>query len=163
MLELDAEGQAEALIGLQPRVLVALLHLHRVADAHKTLGRVLLLDAGGLNQEHEGRGAAVHDRHFASRQLDDAVVNPEAGHRRHQVLDGGDSYLALNQRAGHFGGADNLGLRTDFHLGGQVHAAEHDAGIRPRRQQGHEYFLTGMQSDAGDTDRLAQRALFQHL
>ena len=44
---------------------------------HEALRRVLLGDAGGLEQEHERAGAAIHDRHFRRIHLDDGVVDAE--------------------------------------------------------------------------------------
>ena len=52
--------------------------------------RVLLHQPGALDQEDEGRGAAVHRRHFRPVELDQHVVDLEPGEGRHQMLDGRD-------------------------------------------------------------------------
>ncbi len=74
----------------------------RLRTRTKRFGGALLLDAGGLEQEHERRGAAVHDRHLGGREIDERVVDAEPGHRRQQVLDGADlRVVVLERRAEH--------------------------------------------------------------
>jgi hypothetical protein len=53
MVELDRETDAEAVMRARSGDLVAVAHLDVLSDPHETLGRVLLGDAGGLQQEHE--------------------------------------------------------------------------------------------------------------
>jgi hypothetical protein len=55
---------------------------------------------GRLQQEHEGRGRAVHDRQFGGIDIDVDVVDAQAGQGRHQVLDGGDLDAVLFQAGG---------------------------------------------------------------
>ena len=54
VVEVDIEADLEPLERLEAGPLVALVHLHRALDADETLGLVLLLDAGGLDEENEG-------------------------------------------------------------------------------------------------------------
>src|SRR5690606_15978369 len=81
------EPEPEAVVGLEPGDLVSVAYFHWTGDADELLRRVLLGDAGGLQQEHERAGRAVHDRHLGRGQLDIAVVDAEPGQRREQVLD----------------------------------------------------------------------------
>ncbi len=76
VLEIDLEVDAEAVVRLEAHPLVAVLDLDALAHADEALRRVLLLDAGRLQQEHERRGAAVHDRHFGRGQVDEALSMP---------------------------------------------------------------------------------------
>src|SRR5690606_39469261 len=68
VVEVDREADLEALEGLEAGPLVAVLDLDRLLDADEALGLVLLLDARRLQQEHEGTGRAVHDRHLRSEE-----------------------------------------------------------------------------------------------
>jgi hypothetical protein len=88
MVELDREADAEAVMRAEAGDLVAVAHLDVLADSQEPLGRVLLGDAGGLQQEHERARRAIHDRHFWRGQFDVDVVDAQAGQGRHQVLDG---------------------------------------------------------------------------
>ena len=62
------------------------------------LRRVLLDDSRRLQQEHERRGTAVHDRELGTGDVDVHVVDAEAGARRQHVLDGRDRHAVLLQR-----------------------------------------------------------------
>ena len=90
MLEIDLDVDAEAVVRIEPHPLVAFLDLDALQHADEALRRALLLDAGRLQQEHERRGAAVHDRHLGRRQIDERVVDTQARHGRHQMLDRAD-------------------------------------------------------------------------
>jgi hypothetical protein len=90
VIEIDGEADLEAVEGLEAGELVAVLDHHRALDADEALRAILLFDAGGLDQEDEGSGAAVHDRHLGGAHIDVGVVDAEAGEGRQQVLDRGD-------------------------------------------------------------------------
>ena len=137
MIEVDLDVDAEAVVRIEPHPLVAFLDLDALEHADEALRRVLLLDAGRLQQEHERRGAAVHDRHFGCREIDERVVDTQARHRRHQVLDGADLGRAVLERRAErrLGDAQGVGRNVDGLR--QVEAPEHDAGIGRRRPQGH--------------------------
>ncbi|EEF93622.1 hypothetical protein CATMIT_01746, partial [Catenibacterium mitsuokai DSM 15897] len=138
MVEDHGEAQAEPVERLEAGDLVAVAHFHRVLDADETLGRVLLGDAGGLQQEHERAGRAVHDRHFRRGQLDIAIVDAQPGHRREQVLDGHDLAGAVGQAGAQRGLGDQVGARGHLHHRVEIGAAEHDAGVDRGRAQGQE-------------------------
>jgi hypothetical protein len=82
VLELDVEIDAEAVVGCELGPAVAALDAHGAPHAHEVLGLLLLLDARRLEQEHEGAGAAVHDRDFAAAEIDTGIVDAEPGERR---------------------------------------------------------------------------------
>ena len=142
--------------------LVAVAHFHRALDADEALGRVLLLDAGGLQQEHERTGGAVHDRHFRRGQFDVGIVDAEAGQRRHQVFDGLHLGAIATQAGAQHGFADQVRIGRDFDHRLEVGAAEHDAGVDRCRAQGQEDLLAAMQTDAGGADQVLEGALAQH-
>ena len=162
MVELDFKINFEAVVRVEARPLVAVLDLDALLDAHEALGRVLFLDAGRLQQEHEGTRAAVHDRHFACAQFDDEVVDAEARQRRHQVLDRRDRAAFDGQAGAERGLADVSGLGRDVDRLVEVGAAENDARIRRRRAQHHQHFLAGVQAHAGGANRILEGALLQH-
>ncbi len=128
----------------------------------KRLARVLLGDAGGLQQEHERTGRAVHDRHFRRGQVDVGVVDAQAGQRRHQVLDRLDLGRAAAQAGAQHGLGDQVGARGYFDHRVEIDAAEHDAGIHRGRAQGEEHLLAAVQAHAGGADHVLEGALAQH-
>ena len=142
--------------------LVALAHLDMLADAQEPLGRVLLGDAGGLQQEHERAGRAIHDRHFGCGQLDVDVVDAQAGQGRHQVLDGLHLGAVATQAGAEGGFGHQRGAGGDLDHGIQVDAAEDDAGVDRGRAQGEEDLLAAVQPHAGGADQVLEGALAKH-
>src|SRR3546814_885998 len=142
-------SQPEAVMRLETGDLVAVAHFHRVLDADEALGRALLDDAAGLQQEHERAGRAVHDRHFGRGQVDVEVVDAQAGERRHQVFDRLHPGAVARQAGAQGGFADQLGVRGDLHRRLDVDAAEHDAGVDRGRSQGAVDLLAAVQPAAG--------------
>ena len=126
------------------------------------LARLLLGHAGRLQQEDEGRGAAVHDRDFGGAQVHVGVVDAEAGEGRHQVLDRRDLDVALDQGGAQHGLADLVGVGAHVHRGIQVDAAEDDAGVLGRGTQRHEYLAAGVETHTGGANGILESALFQH-
>src|ERR1700722_16796973 len=98
VIELDLEIDLEALERVKSRPLIAVLHAHALLDAYEALGRGLLLDAGGLQQEHKRSGAAIHDRHLGAVDLDQGIVDAQTREGREQMLDGRDASRAVDQR-----------------------------------------------------------------
>ncbi len=62
-------------------------------------------------------GAAIHDRHFGGGEFDHAVVDPETGQRRHQVLDRGDARAVLFEHRAEARIANVGGARRNIHAG----------------------------------------------
>ena len=163
VIEIDRERELESFKGLEPRPLVPVLHLDRGLDPDEALGRGLLLDAGGLNQEYERCRAAIHDRHFGASEIDVRVVDPQSGESGHEVLDGSHFGAAGLERAAQsrVGYLERVG--SDIDRRRQVDAPKYDARIRRGRTQGHRYLLAGMQANAGGADYGFESALLEHL
>ncbi len=100
VVEVNGEAHLETFIRIKPRPLAVFFDPNRFLDPDKPLGRVLLLDAGGLNQKDERSRASIHDRHFSSTEIHERVVDAQSGQRRQQMFDGRDTHPALNQRGG---------------------------------------------------------------
>ena len=162
MVEFDFKVNLETVVRIEARPLVAVLDLDALLDAHELLRRVLLFDAGGLQQEHERARAAVHDRHFAGAQFDDHVVDAEARKRRHQVLDRRDLGAVPHQGGAQRRLAHVLGARGDVHRFVEVGAPERDAAVGGRRAQHHQHLLAGVQAHAGGADRVLEGSLLEH-
>jgi hypothetical protein len=77
-------------------------------DADEFLRHRLFLDAGRLNEEDEGRSRTVENWQFGGIEVDEGVVDTEAGERRHQVFDGAHSGAAILQTRAHARIADQL-------------------------------------------------------
>ena len=152
VVEIDLEADLEAVEGPEGGTLVAIDDRDFALDADELLRRVLLLQAGRLDQEHEGTGAAIHDRHFRRGQFDDGIVDAQTGQGRKQVLDGIHLDAAVIERGGHGGLANILGGRLDFHDRIEVDTAEHDAGVRRRGLQGQVNLFPRVQANASGTD-----------
>jgi hypothetical protein len=73
-----------------------------------------------LEEEDEGPGAPVHDRHFLGRHVHECVVDTEAREGRHQVLDGRDARAILLEDGGERGVGDELGAGGNGRIAGQV-------------------------------------------
>ena len=152
MTKLDGKGEAESVVRIEPRPLVAVLHLDAAQDAKEFLRRRLLLDARLLDEEDKRRRAAVHDRQLGRVELDVGIVDAEPAERRHQVLDGVDLRFALDQGGGEARLAHELGARGNLHHRLEIDAAEHDAGIHGGGPQRHADLAACMQADAGGAD-----------
>ena len=121
--------------------------LHRPQDLDVAPRRRQPLDARFLHQIQERRRAAVHDRHFVVRELDDDVVDADADERGQQVLDGLDRRAVPPEHRRVVHGRHVLHGRRN--LDAQVRAAEDDAGIGRARLERQRDFVAGMKSDPG--------------
>mmetsp|Transcript_46808 Transcript_46808/g.110149 ORF Transcript_46808/g.110149 Transcript_46808/m.110149 type:complete len:344 (+) Transcript_46808:2509-3540(+) len=158
------------MVGLQlgPHQLLALAlaHLDGLLDAQEALGRVLHDDAGGLQQEDEARGRAIEHRHLIGIDVDEEVVQPQAGAGRQQMFDGlnlGPAGVAPRADGrGHARVADRQHADRDVHRRAQVDTAEHDAGVRRRRPQGQLDLLPAVDADTHRAGERLQGALLDH-
>ena len=143
-VEPDRELDLEAVEGRELRPLVPVLHPDLPFDPQEALGSGLLLDSGGLQEEHERSGAAIHDGNFGRAQVHVGIVDAESGHGRQEVLDGRHAHAPLRDEGGakvrlpHVPDAGG-----DLHRFGEIDSAEHDAGVRSCGPQGQIDLLTG--------------------
>ena len=122
----------------------------------------MFFDAGRLQQENERSGTSIHDRHFGSRQIDNQVIDPESGQRRHQVFNRCDLDAILDECGAEHRLADQLRIGRNIDRLVEVDATKHDAGIHRRRSQRHINLVARVQSDSGCSYRCFDRALSQH-
>ena len=66
---------------------IAFLDADRLQNLDEPARRGELAEAGLVDQLDEGRGAAVHDRHFLAVDLDDAVIDRKAAQGGQEMLD----------------------------------------------------------------------------
>ena len=123
--DLEVIGRDEA------RALVAAHHLDRLrGPCRYWRGARERPQARLVDQDHEGRRAAVEDRHLGAVHLDEHVVDAQAGERREQMLDGA---RPRRRRAAEGGG---VVLRAEVGEGGRDLDAQVGAdgsGCRARR------------------------------
>jgi len=135
-------------------------------DAQETLRGIWQFDASALQEEHEGRGRAVEDGHFLGGDVDDQVVEAEAGAGRQQVLDRvdlrGPRITTRGNGGGHAGVAHGIRPHGDVHRHGQIDAAEHDAGVGRGRPQRQFDALAAVNPDANRAGDGFERALSEH-
>jgi len=141
MVELDFEIDLEAIERIEPRPLIAVLDLYRLANANEALRSTLLLEARRLQQENERTRAAIHDGNFGTTDLDECVVDAEAREGRQQMLDRRHAHLALDERGTEGGFADIAGTSRNVDGNGKIGSSEDDARVGRRRTDGHENAL----------------------
>ena len=136
-------------------------------DLYKRFGDRLLFDAGRLNQEYEGRSAAIEDRHFGCIQINPGVVDAQPGKGGHQVLNGSHPNFPLGaialQTGTHARIADTQCRRRQIHRLIEIDATEDDAGIRGRRTQHHIDAFARVQANAGGANQRFEGSLFKHV
>ena len=152
MVKFNREADLEAVKRLKHDPFTALLDPHLLPDAQKPLGRVLLLNAGGLDQKHKRAGAAVHDGHLIGAQINARIVNAKARQRREQMFNGGDPHIVFGQGGGEAGIADIFRTGGYFNGGVKVNPLKHDPGIGGRRAQGQEDLFARVQAHPGRPD-----------
>jgi hypothetical protein len=162
VVELDLEVDLEAVVGREARPLVAVAHLDGPADADEALRRVLLGNAGRLDEEHEGPGAAVHDRHLGADSSTVALSMPSPASADMRCSMVATRTPSLISDVPSVVSPTCMPSALDLHRRIEVGAAEHDAGIDRRRAEGHEDLLARVQPHAGRPDGVLQSALSQH-
>src|SRR6056297_24272 len=81
VVEIDGEGNLEAVKGQEGGLLVAIAQRDGALYAHKTPQRILLENACGLNKKNKRTGTAVHNRNFCGADVNADVVNTKTGQR----------------------------------------------------------------------------------
>ena len=119
-------------------------------------------DAGLIDRGDERRGAAVHDRHFRSVDLDDRVVDAAAVQRGEHMFGGGyRRAVMVAENGGEFGRGHGAVIGAEFAIGLSACAAaqKYDAGIGFGRMQCEIGGCAGMNADTGYGDMISQRRL----
>src|ERR1022692_2079110 len=79
---------------------ITLAQLDLAHDSKISAGFALFANPGLLNHFHEGTGTAIQNRQFKIVQLNDGIVDADAGERREQVLGGGNEHALFHQAGG---------------------------------------------------------------
>jgi hypothetical protein len=159
--EVDAVGDGVAVAGVDAEEFVAVADLDRLEDAEVLAAAALHFEAGVLDGFDVRQGGAVEDGEFEIVELDDDVVDGEAGEGGEQVLGGGDEHALAHEA----GGVGDFG---DVAAGGgdlevfKIGAAEDDAGAGGGGQQAHGHRRPAVQADAGETEGRGDRLLKVH-
>ena len=159
MIELDREVDLETVERVQARPLVAFANFNGLAYTHEPLGRIKLLNTRRLQQKYKRPGAAVHDRQLVAGELDNRVINAQTGQRRHEMFDRLDPHAILDQRSGKCRLTNRRSGCIDIDRRAQVGTPKHDPTTGSGRSQRHVDLFTRVQTDAGSTDRIFERAL----
>ncbi len=117
--EVDLDINAEP-VGVGPDLAEGVTDLgrDRLQDLNEAALCRLADDAGLVDRGNEGRGAAVHDRHFRSVDLDGGVVDAHAPQRRKHVLGGRNQRAVTIAEDGGEVGRDHL-------VGGRLNSRGH--------------------------------------
>jgi hypothetical protein len=161
MIEADAVGDLEVVRRIQGNPLVSLRERNRAQHFQVSSRRLKPFHPRLVDEVHEGRGAAVHDRHFRAVQFDNRVVDAESGQRGEQVLDGLDRNRFARQTGLILDSSQVGHHRGDFQTA-EIGALKADAGISRRRLQRQGYFVAGMKTDSGAGDGSTKGTLGAH-
>ena len=162
MLEVDLEGDLEAIMRIEAGPLVVLAYFDRLQYSDETLGRRLLFDSGGLDKEHERARAAIHDGYFGGAQIDISIVDTHPRHGGEEVFDRGHAHVVPQQGGRHAGVAHVGGHSRHFRHRIHIHAPEHDAGVGRGRAKGHEDLFACMNANPGRLDDVFECSLPDH-
>src|ERR1035437_1009584 len=100
-----------------------------------------------LNHFNKWTGAAIQNRQLKIVQLDDGIVDADAGKRREQVLGGGDEHALFHQA----GGVTDAGNVASAGFDGEaveIGAVEYDSRSRRRRQNPQADGSAAMETDS---------------
>ena len=155
-------GDFEGVIGKQRHRRLAHLQLNRLDWRVRLALFGQRRDAGVLDDFAELARTAVGDGRFVGIQFDHGIVNAVTRQRREDVFDGVNFHVAFGKRrrAGRF--ADVFHARLDFRFAFEVHAAEADAAVGGRGQDGHVHPVAAVQAGAGKARRAIQGLLVKH-
>ncbi len=125
--DLDLETEA-ARIGPQFAETVAAGDPNRLEHLDIAARRRERHDAGLLDGGNEGGRAAVHDRHFRTVDLDQRIVDAEAGQRGEHMLGGrAQRPIGIAEHGREFGGGDRAHIGAHFPIGTTLDAGAHEA------------------------------------
>ena len=100
-----------------------------------------------MNQIHERRRAAVHDRHFRRVQLDDDVVDADAHERREEMFDRLNRHFVARERGGKLNPRQMLHACGHFVIA-DVGAPKPHTEIRRRRLQCELHLVARVKTDS---------------
>ena len=135
--------------------------LHGRGQRERAREGVLPLEAGGVKEAHEGEGRAVEDRDLGALDLDEAVVQADAGGGRQGVLHGADRDLALLE------GGRQVEARGGVQPGRDravrmLPPKEDEAIVGGRRMEMRAHRVPRMEAHAVDGDCRFERRLLAH-
>ena len=130
------------------------IHHHRAQHLDRATRHGMGFQADLADQLDEGGGGAVHDRNFRTFDLDDGVIDTEAGQSRHQVFDRGDRHaVIIGDRGAEANLVDVFGPGGDAIVAiADIGADENDTGAGTGRLQHHADPLTGVKTDARENN-----------
>ena len=135
--------------------------LHGARKSQRPGQGVLPLEPGGVKEPDEGQRRAVDDRDLGALDLDQAVVETDAGGRRQRVLDGPDRDVAPLQGRRQVEARCRLQPRRDRAVR-MLAPQEDQAVIGRRRVEMRPHRMAGVEADAVDGDRSLECRLLAH-
>src|SRR5690606_10974881 len=78
--EIDSKRNLETIEGQQSRLLVSIGNGCLLFNTNEFFGRVLFLNASGLDKEYKRTGAAIHNRDFIGAYFNDGIVDTKPRH-----------------------------------------------------------------------------------
>src|SRR5262245_22966605 len=161
VVEADAVGDLEVIRWIQGNPLVAARDRDRPNDFQVPPRHLQRLRARFLNQVHEWRRAAVHDRHFRRIQLDQHVIDVQADERREEVLDGVDRNLIPREPRRPLDPGEVLHGGWDLMVA-EVAPAEPNPESRRRRLERELNLVAGVKTNSNTGDGTAEGSLYVH-
>jgi hypothetical protein len=160
MVEADHVAHAEVVGGRDADGLGAAHHLHRTQDLQVVARGRQRLQPDLVDEDHEGRRAAVQDGHLRPVHLHEHVVDAQALQRREEVLHGAHRDAVPAERRGVVEPGQVLDRGGDLHA--DVGSEETDAVAGGGRLQLQAHGLAGVEADSRATLRTAQRSSIGH-
>src|SRR6266545_3672991 len=156
-IDLVGNGQSGP-VRLERHAAVAANDLDRAREREGAHPRRLSLEAGGVEEAHEGERRAIQDRDLRSFDLDQAVVQALAGRRGKRVLHRPDGDTARGNRRGIVEGRCGCEPRGNSRPG-MIESHEDESMVRWGRSEMRAHGMAGMKSDPLDRNCGAQSRL----
>ena len=100
MVEFDGEGDFKAVIRRKTHPFAGFFHFNRFQNFQKTLLRLLIDNAGILQQIDKRQARAVHNRDFGRIQFNQRIIHAISGQCRHNMLDGAHAHAGFGYDGG---------------------------------------------------------------
>src|SRR5580698_2111290 len=134
--------------GIDGYEFVTLAQLNIAHDAEISTCLALFANARFLNHLYERTGAAIKNGQFQIVELNDGIVDADAGKRREQVFSGGDEHT-LRHQAGGVTDAGQVASAGFDRETVEVGAVKHDSGAGGGGQNPEADGSTAMQTHSG--------------